>query len=50
VGVRSLFGPFLGFAMKEIFSYPAAFALSAALVAAGAWTVWRLGPSRAAVS
>jgi len=52
VGVRSLVGPFLGFAMKELFSYTAAFALSSALVAAGALTVLALDRqhSRAAVS
>jgi predicted MFS family arabinose efflux permease len=50
VGVRSLVGPFLGFAVKEAFSYPAAFALSAALVAAGAWTLLTLRPSRPGVS
>jgi predicted MFS family arabinose efflux permease len=54
VGVRSLVGPFLGFAVKEILSYPAAFALSAALVLAGAWTLLGLRPksrpSPAAVS
>ncbi|MFI5402476.1 MAG: MFS transporter [Planctomycetota bacterium] len=52
VGIRSLIGPFLGFAMKKHFGFPAAFALSAVLVASGGVTVWRLGhvPSRAAVS
>jgi len=52
VGVRSLVGPFLGFAVKEAFSYAAAFGLSAALVTAGAATIWHLDrrPSRPAVS
>ena len=51
VGIRSLIGPFLGYAMKELFGYTAAFALSAALVAAGGVTAWRLGsPSRPGVS
>jgi MFS family permease len=52
VGIRSLVGPFLGFAMKVLFGYTPAFVLSAALVAWGGVTVWRLGhgPSRAAVS
>ncbi len=52
VGIRSLIGPFLGFAMKTYCGFPPAFALSALLVACGGVTVWRLGhgPSRAAVS
>jgi MFS family permease len=49
VGIRSLVGPFLGFAVKDRFSYAAAFALSAALVGAGCVTVLSLRP-RAGVS
>jgi MFS family permease len=49
VGIRSVIGPFLGFAMKEYVSYTAAFGLSAALVVAGCVTVLRLRP-QAAVS
>jgi len=42
VGVRSLFAPFLGYQVQELFSYRVAFTLSAGLLVAGAVTVWRL--------
>jgi len=42
VGIRSLIGPFLGFWVKDLFSYAAAFRLSAVLVAAGCVTVLSL--------
>jgi MFS family permease len=44
VGIRSLVGPFLGFWVKDHFSYPVAFGLSAALVGAGCVTVLSLRP------
>jgi predicted MFS family arabinose efflux permease len=50
VGIRSLIGPFLGFAMRDLFGFPPAFALSAALVATGALTVWLLEPARPGLS
>ena len=49
VGIRSLVGPFLGYAVKDYFSYPAAFGLSAVLVGLGCATVLSLR-SRAGVS
>jgi len=42
VGIRSVFAPFLGFAVKEHFSYPAAFGLSTVLVGLGAVVLLRL--------
>jgi MFS family permease len=44
VGIRSIVGPFLGFWVKDRFSYPVAFALSAALVGAGCVTLLSLRP------
>lgn len=49
VGIRSIVGPFVGYAVKDRFSYPAAFGLSAVLVGAGCLTVLSLRP-KAAVS
>jgi MFS family permease len=42
VGIRSLVGPFLGYAVMDYFSYPVAFGLSAVLVGAGCLTVLSL--------
>ena len=46
VGIRSALAPFLGFLVKEHFSFPVAFRMSAALVVVGALTLWRLGGRR----
>jgi predicted MFS family arabinose efflux permease len=45
-GIRSLFAPFLGWLVKSWFSFPVAFAMSAALVVLGAVVLWRLGRER----